>query len=139
MRINLLRTINVFRALSKLISIKTRFPHCGRMSWRSIRRRLNLTKLPYLRTMFATCMLFQVIYVLCVVLWLAFPDPNGHALLLAVFPNFKLLTVGSFIYGFIASMVYGWIAAIIFVFFFNLWPQLTAAVVGRRAVRASQL
>ena len=98
-----------------------------------------MTKLPYLRTMFATCMLFQVIYVLCVVLWLAFPDLNGHALLLAVFPNFKLLTVGSFIYGFIASMIYGWIAAIIFVFFFNLWPQLTAAVVGRRAVRASQL
>ena len=51
-----------------------------------------MTKLPYLRTMFATCMLFQVIYVLCVVLWLAFPDLNGHALLLAVFPNFKLLT-----------------------------------------------
>ena len=98
-----------------------------------------MTKLPYLRTMFATCMLFQVIYVLCVVLWLAFPDPNGHPLLLAVFPNFKLLTLGSFIYGFIASMVYGWIAAIIFVFFFNLWPQLTAAIIGRRAVRASQL
>jgi hypothetical protein len=98
-----------------------------------------MTKLPYLRTMFATCMLFQVIYVLCVVLWLASPDLNGHALLLAVFPNFKLLTVGSFIYGFIASMIYGWIAAIIYVFFFNLWPQLTAAVIGRRAVRASQL
>ncbi|MBR0914712.1 hypothetical protein [Bradyrhizobium japonicum] len=98
-----------------------------------------MTKLPYLRTMFATCMLFQVIYVLCVVLWLAFPGLKGHALLLAVFPNFELLTVGSFIYGFIGSMVYGWIAAIIFVFFFNLWPPLVAAVVGRRAVRASQL
>jgi hypothetical protein len=31
----------------------------------------GMTKLPYLRTMFATCMLFQVIYVLCVILWLA--------------------------------------------------------------------
>lgn len=99
-----------------------------------------MTKLPYLRTMFATCMLFQAIYVLCVALWLAFPGLNGHALLLAIFPNFKLLTVGSFIYGFMASMVYGWITAIIFVFFFNLWPQLIAAVVGReRPVRASQL
>ena len=98
-----------------------------------------MTKLPYLRTMFATCMLFQAIYVLCVALWLAFPDLKGHALLLAVFPDFKLLTLGSFVYGFIASMVYGWIAAIIFVFFFNLWPQLTSAIVGRRAVRASQL
>ena len=98
-----------------------------------------MTKLPYLRTMFATCMLFQVVYIVCVVLWLAFPDLKGHALLLAVFPNFKLLTVGSFIYGIFASMLYGWIAAIIFVFFFNLWPQLTAAVVGRRDLRISRL
>jgi len=98
-----------------------------------------MIKLPYLQTMFATCMLFQVVYVLCVALWLAFPDLNGHALLLAVFPAFKLLTIGSFVYGFIASMVYGWIAAIIFVFFFDLWPQLTAAVIGRRPLRASQL
>ena len=54
-----------------------------------------MTKLPYLRTMFATCMLFQTIYVLCVALWLAFPDPKGHALLSAVFPYFTLLSVGS--------------------------------------------
>ena len=98
-----------------------------------------MTKLPYLRTMFATCMLFQAIYVLCVALWLAFRGLNGHALLLAIFPNFKLLTVGSLIYGFMASMVYGWITAIIFVFFFNLWPQLIAAVMGQRSVRAGQL
>jgi hypothetical protein len=93
---------------------------------------MNMTKLPYLRTMFATCMLFQVIYLLCVALWLGFPDLNGHALLLAIFPYFKLLTVGSFIYGFVASMVYGWIAATIFVFFFNLWPHLATGAVGRR-------
>lgn len=59
-----------------------------------------MIKLPYLRTMFATCMLFQAVYVLCVVLWLAFPDLKGHALLQAVFlPYFALLSVGSFIYG----------------------------------------
>lgn len=84
-------------------------------------------------------MLFQAVYVLCIVLWLAFPNLNGHALLLAVFPNFKLLTVASFVCGFIASMIYGWIVAIIFVFFFNLWPQLTAAIVGERTARAGQL
>ena len=94
-----------------------------------------MTKLPYLRTMFATCMLFQAIYVLCVVLWLAFPDLKGHALLLAVFPNFNLLSAGSFIYGLVASMIYGWIVAIIFVFFFNLWPQLIAVVSGQRAIQ----
>jgi hypothetical protein len=91
-----------------------------------------MTKLPYLRTMFATCMLFQVVYVLCVFLWLANPDLKGHALLPAIFPNFTLLTIGSFIYGLIASMVYGWITAIIFVFFFNLWPTVAAPVVGAR-------
>jgi len=90
-----------------------------------------MTKIPYLRTMFATCMLFQVAYVLCVVLWLAFPGLQGHALLPAVFPNFRLLTIGSFIYGLIASMIYGWIAAVIFVFSFNLWPSLAAALFGK--------
>jgi uncharacterized membrane protein len=81
-----------------------------------------MTKLPYLRTMFASCMLFQVVFVLCAALWLIVPDLKGHALLPAIFPNFTLLTLGSFIYGLIASAVYGWMAAIIFVFFYNLWP-----------------
>ena len=58
-----------------------------------------MARLPYVRTMFATCMLFQVIYVLCVVLWLAFPELKGHALLPAIFPNFTLLSIGSFIFG----------------------------------------
>ena len=91
-----------------------------------------MTKLPYIRTMFATCMLFQVIYVLCVLLWLGFPDLKGHALLPAIFPNFSL-TIGSFIYGLIASGLYGWIVAIVFVFFYNLWPDLAAALFGQRA------
>lgn len=91
-----------------------------------------MTKLPYLRSMFATCMLFQVIYVLCVILWLTFPDLKGHALLPAIFPNFTLLTMESFIYGLIASMIYGWIAAIIFVFFYNLWPRLAVMLFGQK-------
>ena len=89
-----------------------------------------MTKLPYLRTMFATCMLFQAVYVLCVVLWFAFPGLQGHAILPAIFPNFTLLTIGSFVYGVIASMIYGWIAAVIFVFFFNLWPTIAAQLLG---------
>ena len=92
-----------------------------------------MNKLPYLRTMFATCMLFQVVYVLCVLLWLAYPELKGHALLPALFPNFTLLTLGSFIYGLIASMVYGWLAAIIFVFFYNLWSAVAGAWLGPRA------
>ena len=92
-----------------------------------------MIKLPYLQTMFATCMLFQVIYVLCVLLWLAFPELKGHAMLPAIFPNFTLLTISSFIYGLIASMIYGWIAAVIFVFFHNLWPAVAGLVLGSRA------
>ena len=92
-----------------------------------------MTRLPYVRTMFATCMLFQVVYVLCVLLWMVFPDLKGHTLLPTIFPNFTLLTIGSFIYGLIASAVYGWIVAIIFVFFYNLWPSLAAALFGQTA------
>ena len=92
-----------------------------------------MARLPYVRTMFATCMLFQVIYVLCVVLWLAFPELKGPALLPAIFPNFTLLTIGSFIYGLIASGLYGWFVAIVFVFFYNLWPDVAAALFGQRA------
>jgi hypothetical protein len=81
-------------------------------------------------------MLFQVIYLLCVILWLAVPTLRGHELLLAIFPNFELLTIGSFIYGLVASMIYGWIAAVIFVFFYNLWPSLVALFLGRRGKKA---
>jgi len=94
-----------------------------------------MPKLPYVRIMFATCMLFQMIYVLCILLWLVDPSLKGHYLLPAIFPNFTLLTVGSFIYGFIASGVYGWIVAITFVFFYNLWPSVVAALAQRAVVR----
>lgn len=53
-------------------------------------------------------------------------------MLTAVFPNFTFLPVGSFIYGLIASVIYGWIAAVIFVFFYNLWPTISAALLGQR-------
>lgn len=94
-----------------------------------------MTKLPYLRTMFATCMLFQVIFTLCVLMWFAYPDLKGHSLLPAIFPNFTLLTIGGFIYGFIASGVYGWIVAIVFVFFYNLWPSVVSLFAPKTAKR----
>jgi uncharacterized protein DUF5676 len=87
--------------------------------------------LPYLPAMFATCMLFQVIYLLCVALWVVAPDLNGHALLTVIFPQFKLLDLPSFIYGLIASGVYGWIVSAVFVFFYNLWPGVSRLIWGR--------
>ena len=90
--------------------------------------------LPYLPTMFATCMLFQVIYVLCVALWVFFPELSGHALLLDIFPQFKLLDIPSFVYGLVASAVYGWFVSAVFVFFYNLWPAVASLIWGRTAV-----
>jgi hypothetical protein len=87
-----------------------------------------------LQAMFATCMLFQVIYVLCVALWIFFPELRGHALLVDIFPQFKLLDVTNFIYGLIASGVYGWIVSAIFVFFYNLWPSVARIVWRRRTM-----
>ena len=89
--------------------------------------------LPYMPAMFATCMLFQTIYVLCVALWVVFPNLNGHAMLTVIFPGFGLLSVISFLYGLVASAVYGWSVAIIFVFFYNLWPGFARIVYGTKA------
>ena len=90
--------------------------------------------LPYLPTMFATCMLFQMLYILCVALWMIFPNLEGHTLLVSIFPAFKLLDVLSFIYGFIASALYGWLVAVTFVFFFNLWPSFARIFLGGKTV-----
>lgn len=59
------------------------------------------------------------------------PRPERPRNIVAIFPNFTLMTVGSFIYGLIASMIYGWIAAIIFVFFYNVWPPIAATLFGQ--------
>ena len=90
--------------------------------------------LPYLPTLFATCMLFQVLYVLCVAVWAVVPDLSGHALLIDIFPQFKLLDLPSFFYGLIMSAMYGWLVAAVFVFFYNLWPSLARLIWGKRIV-----
>lgn len=77
----------------------------------------------YLPAMFATCMLFQVLYVACVGLWFINPDLKGHEVLFALIPGFKLLDFVSFIYGFFLMMLYGWAVAITFVFFYNFFPK----------------
>ena len=69
--------------------------------------------LPYLPAMFAACMLFMVIYMLCVLLWTFFPDLAGHAMLTAIFPKFKFLDMPNFFYGMIMSAMYGWFMAIV--------------------------
>ena len=90
--------------------------------------------LPYLPAMFAACMLFQVLYVLCVALYFIAPGLPGHAVLTQIFPQFNLLDVPSFIYGLVLSMMYGWLVAAIFVFFYNLWPRFAALIAGRKAL-----
>lgn len=75
--------------------------------------------------MFASCVLFQMLYVLCVALWLA-----GHLLLINTFPQFRLLDLPSFVFGLILSAVYGWFVAALFVFFYDLWPAFQRLVAG---------
>ena len=90
--------------------------------------------LSYLPAMFAACMLVQTLYVLCVVVWLIDPGLAGHAVLTTIFPQFQLLTVGSFIYGLILSMFYGWFVAATFVYFYNLWPSFASVIFRRKTV-----
>ena len=92
--------------------------------------------LPYLPTMFASCMLFQVLYVLCVALWAVFPGLEGHAIMSALIPQFQFLDFLNFIYGLVASAFYGWAVAVVFVFFYNLWAGL-ARVIFRTAQKAT--
>lgn len=89
--------------------------------------------LAYLPTLFASCMLFQVIYVLCVMLWAVFPELKGHALLIEIFPGFELLSIASFFYGLIAAAFYGWFVATVFVFFYNLWAGVVRIISGGKA------
>ncbi|MGQ0742304.1 MAG: hypothetical protein ACT4OG_08440 [Alphaproteobacteria bacterium] len=91
--------------------------------------------LAYLPVMFATCMLFQVIYVACVLLWLVAPELEGHQLLVYLLPQFKFLDVLNFVYGLLLAAVYGWLAAALFVFFHNLWPRIEVAVFRRKNSR----
>lgn len=93
--------------------------------------------LPYLQPMFASCMLFQTLYVLCVALWAVFPDLNGHVVLTNIFPQFTLLDLPNFIYGLVLSAVYGWFVAAVFVFFYNLWPSFRRVVGGKAAARGA--
>jgi hypothetical protein len=87
---------------------------------------------PYLPAMFATCMLFQVLYVACVGLWFLFPDLKGHEILTAIFPGFKLLDLVDFLYGFIMSAIYGWVVAVVFVFFYNMFPKIARVILHDR-------
>ncbi len=88
---------------------------------------------PYLPAMFATCMLFMVLYSLCAALWIFFPNLAGHAMLEIIFPSFKLLDVANFFYGMFMSAIYGWFVAVVFVFFYNLWPKLARILLGGKA------
>lgn len=89
--------------------------------------------LRYLPAMFATCMLFMVLYVLCVALWVVFPDLKGHAILTGLLPQFEFLDVVSFIYGLMMMAIYGWLVAAVFVLFYNLWTRIAGVISGGNA------
>ena len=75
-----------------------------------------MTKLPYLRTMFATCMVFQVIYVACVLLWFVRRYDRDMTDLLAAAQGCRLVLLGS------AAPV----PVAIVPFSLNIWPIAAA-------------
>lgn len=79
-------------------------------------------RLFYLPTMFAACMVFQALYLACVLVWFVAPQHGGHLLLVDLFAQFKVLDAPSFIYSLILSGVYGWFTSVLFFF---LQPSAT--------------
>jgi ABC-type transport system involved in cytochrome c biogenesis permease subunit len=58
---------------------------------------------------------FALSFVLCVFSYLVAPTwPISHAMLAMMLPGFALLSISSFILGFIESVVWGWYIALIF-------------------------
>ena len=91
---------------------------------------MKISPLPYLPNMFASCMVMMVVYSLCVLLWVFFPEMAGHAVLLSIFPGFELLDIKNFIYGMLMSAIYGWFISATYVFFHNQWPRWIRLVAG---------
>jgi ABC-type multidrug transport system permease subunit len=87
--------------------------------------------LAYLPAMFATSMLFLVIYAACVVSWSLLPDLPPHAAMLKLFPQVRLLTTVSFLFGLVCSIVYGLFVAGVFVLSYNLWGRCSAFLMPR--------
>jgi hypothetical protein len=80
-------------------------------------------------------MLFRTLYLACIALWAVAPSLGGHQLFTAIVPQFRLLDLPNFLYGFVASAIYGWIVSATFVFFYNLWPRFSAVVSGKAVTR----
>lgn len=76
---------------------------------------MKVNPLPYLPNLFASCMVFMVLYCLCVMLWVFFPNLVDHTILITIFPGFQLLDM-------LMSAIYGWFISAVFVFFYTLWP-----------------
>jgi hypothetical protein len=96
-------------------------------------------RLPCPPAMFAACMLFQVIYAACVVLWLVAPDLRGHAPLIYPLPSFEFLDVLNFICGLLPAAVYGWFVAVVFVFSYDMRPKIEVALFGRGNARTAAM
>ena len=86
----------------------------------------------YSAPMFATSMLFALLYTACIVSWSLLPDLPPHAMMLSLFPQVTQITPLGFLFGFVCALVYGSFIAAAFVFFYNLWPRVASLVVGRR-------
>ena len=82
-------------------------------------------RIPVLATSFATCMVFMVAFLACVLLWAISYQPAVHLLLPQILVDFPAVTATGIFVGLLCSLVVGNILGATFAFSFNAWNALT--------------
>ena len=85
------------------------------------------TLVPMVALGMSLSLFFVISYLLCILLYLLFPQlVIEHAALKLFLPYFELLTWPSFFLGLVESFGYGWYAALIFVPIYNFFAARMA-------------
>jgi hypothetical protein len=93
---------------------------------------MQRSPLAYPAPIFATSMLFAVVYTAGIISWRLLPDLPPHAVMLSLFPQVSLITPFGFLFGLVCAVIYGAFISALFVFFYNLWPRVAALMAGRK-------
>ena len=84
-------------------------------------------RIPVFATSFATCMVFMVAFLACVVLWAISHHPAMHFLLPHILVGFPAVTATGILVGLFGSLVVGNILGVTFAVSFNVWNSLASS------------